>query len=354
MKMILKLLIICILCILAVGVLYFVGLLIYSSVTEFKPDQIETLDCNEKGIHQIPSNTEISLLTWNIGYAGLGAEMDFFYEGGKMVRPSESLNLKYFKGITDFMSSNDTLDFILLQEIDFDSKRSYNVDQADALLNTLSGFNKCQALNYKSKHIPIPFKSPMGKVKSGLVTFSKYDVKSAKRFTTPGSYSWPKRLFMLKRCFLVARYSMDSNKELVLFNIHNSAFNDAADLREEELKLLKELIVKEYKIGNYVVVGGDWNQNPPGSNMDKIKDYISNEVWPIDKNYLPDDWRWIYDPENPTNRDVTEPFDNNTTTTTILDYFLVSPNIEILECKTVDLGFEFSDHQPVITILKLQ
>ncbi len=354
MRMILKLLIVCVLCLLTVGILYFVGLLIYSSITEFNPDKIETLKPDEKGIDQIPANTEISLLTWNIGYAGLGAEMDFFYEGGKMVRPSESLNLKYFKGITDFISSNDTLDFILLQEVDFDSKRSYNANQSDALLHTLPDHNKILTFNYKSKYIPVPFSNPMGKVNSGLVTFSKYSAHEAKRFATPGNYSWRKRMFMLKRCFLLTRYLIDNDKEVVLLNIHNSAFEDATELREVELEFLKEFVIEEYEIGNYVIVGGDWNQNPPGSNLNKIKDYVSSEIWPIDENYLPDDWRWVYDPEIPTNRDVTEPFDKSTTTTTILDYFLVSPNIEILECKTVDMGFEFSDHQPVITKLELK
>jgi len=354
MKRILKLLIVCILCIVTIGILYFVGVLIFSTITEFNPAQVEDLTAKKTGGQIFPSGKELSLLTWNTGYAGLGKEMDFFYEGGEMVNPTEIQHQKYLKGITDFISQNDSIDFILLQEVDFDSKRSYHLNQSDILYSVLPDYNKIQAINYKSKYIPVPFLNPMGKVNSGLVTFSKYSTNKVQRYATPGSYSWPKRLFMLKRCFLVSRHKIENNKELILVNIHNSAFDDAEELRKEELKLLKEFIAKEYRKGNYVVVGGDWNQNPPGSNMNNIKDYQSKEVWPIERNYLPDDLNWTFDPYVPTNRDVKEPFEISTTKTTILDYFLVSSNIEILKVKTVDLGFEFSDHQPVITILMLK
>jgi len=354
MKMILKLLIVCVLCLVTIGILYFIGIFIYASITEFKPAQVEALTTAKKGVQTIPTDKELSLLSWNIGYAGLGAEMDFFYEGGDMVQPTELQNNEYLKGIIDFVSQNDSIDFLLFQEVDFDSKRSHYSNQSDLLHSILKDYNKIQTFNYKSKYIPIPFMNPMGKVNSGLVTFSKYSSSESHRISTPGSYSWPKRLFMLKRCFLVTRFKVENRKELILFNIHNSAFDDADELRKEELKLLKELIENEFEAGNYVIVGGDWNQNPPGSDIRSIKDYISKEVWPIEKNYLSNIWGWAFDPHVPTNRDVSEAFEKSTTKTTILDFFLVSPNIEIIEPRTVDLGFEYSDHQPSITKIILK
>jgi exonuclease III len=44
---------------------------------------------------------------------------------------------------------------------------------------------------------------------------------------------------------------------------------------------------------------------------------------------------------------------NDQTFTTVIDYFLLSPNIELLEVKGIDEGFENSDHNPVSMRIKL-
>ena len=128
---------------------------------------------------------------------------------------------------------------------------------------------------------------------------------------------------------LVTRYDIDNDKELVLINLHNSAFDDADDLRREELKLLKQLMLEEYGKGNYVIAGGDWNQNPPSLNFKNIKKYNTRSVWPIEKDFFPEEWSYAFDSRIPTNRDVHETFNLNSTTTTILDYFVTSPNIDV-------------------------
>lgn len=353
MKLILKFILACVLCIAGVALLYGLVVLGFTSVTEFRPGD-ETKIPMQKEADVLPDSAVYSMLIWNIGYAGLGSEMDFFYEGGTTVRPSKEQNTRYFKGIIDFLAKNDTLDFILLQEVDFRSKRSYRVNQLKTLQTILSRYKVCHAINYKSAYVPSPVFTPMGSVQAGLATFSKYNPRSATRIATPGFYSWPKRLFLLKRCFLESRHALKNGKSLVIYNIHNSAFNDASDQREKELEKLRALIIDEYKEGNYVVVGGDWNQNPPGWNPEQSTKYMTQQRWPIDPDYFPKGWTWSFDPGLPTNRDVHEPFDPANTPTTLLDYFLVSPNVQIITVKTNDLGFQHSDHQPVLMSFKLQ
>ena len=153
MKMILKLLIVCILCLLTVGILYFAVIFIYSFITEFKPSQIEDIAVDKSGIQTVPTEKEFSLLTWNTGYGGLGKEMDFFYEGGRMVRPDESLSKHYIQGIIGILEKQDSLDFILLQEVDFNSKRSYYTDQSLMISTVLADYNILPAINYFSKYI---------------------------------------------------------------------------------------------------------------------------------------------------------------------------------------------------------
>jgi len=347
MRLALKVFLTCILCIVFCTVLYFIIVLGYSTISEFNPEKVEQLNVAEHSEKQIYAPTEISLLSWNIGYAGLGKEMDFFYEGGTLVRPTKDLNAKYLKGIEDFISSVIAVDFLLFQEIDFNSKRSYSTNQYQFIKNILPNHNSVKAYNYKSWFVPIPIFEPMGKVLSGMTTFSKFKAIEAKRFGTPGSHVWPKKLFMLKRCFIYSKYKVFNGKELVVINLHNSAFDDESELRKAELAMLQNLLISEYEKGNYVIAGGDWNQNPGGYIENSFQNYLSKLNWPIEKDYLLEDWNWASDFSIPTNRGVQFPFDIDKTETTILDFFVTSPNIKVLEVKTFDLGFENSDHHPV-------
>jgi len=105
------------------------------------------------------------------------------------------------------------------------------------------------------------------------------------------------------------------------------------------------------------MIGGDWNLNPPDFDVTQFKngDLPSfNSVGSIESELLPATWTWAYDKNTPTNRQVDQPYQKGVTPTTILDYFLLSPNIELLEIKTIDLHFEHSDHNPVKIVIRLK
>lgn len=354
MKKVLKFMLVCLLCLSGISLIYILFVILYPWAMEFKPDQRMQIPVDVQAAAPLPGDTVYRVLTWNIGYAGLGQEMDFFYEGGKRVRPTKEENLRYLEGISRFLSGCESVDFMLLQEIDFNSARSYRVNQFDLLQESLSYYQAVRASNYRSAFVPVPLAHPMGKVDAGQATFSLHPPMQAERIATPGSYSWPTRLFMLKRCFLVSAYPLANGRSLLIYNIHNSAFDDATNLREQELVLLKELISADYQRGDYVVVGGDWNQNPAGWRLPLHPAYKLTTRWPIEPGYMPAGWTWAYDPKLPTNRDVHEPFQESSTTCTLLDFFLVSPNIRVEQVETLDLHFEHSDHQPVILTFRLE
>lgn len=355
MKMIIKLVIGCVLCLTVIAFLYFAGVLIYTTLTEFKPEPAEKLSLNQQHpVSQVPIPAELNILIWNIGYGGLGKEMDFFYEGGKMVRPNASQSQKYLDGITEFLTANDSIDVFMLQEVDFGSRRSYFTQQATVLSSAVKNSTYSTAVNYLSDFVPVPFFEPMGKVNSGLMTISRFPPAECKRISAPGSYTWPKRLFMLKRCILVSRFQLPGQHELVLVNLHNSAFDDADALRDEELKLIKAFAVDEFQKGNYLIIGGDWNQNPPSLNMHDQVPFKVKSLRPIPDSLIANDWTWVFDNKLPTNRDVDKPFDADSTLCSLIDFFLVSPNISVLETHTINLGFENSDHLPVILKVRLK
>jgi endonuclease/exonuclease/phosphatase family metal-dependent hydrolase len=62
---------------------------------------------------------------------------------------------------------------------------------------------------------------------------------------------------------------------------------------------------------------------------------------------MPSGWTWAYDGEVATNRKLTEKYDASKTFTTVIDFYLLSPNLKVEEVKGIHLDFQNSDHQPV-------
>jgi hypothetical protein len=111
----------------------------------------------------------------------------------------------------------------------------------------------------------------------------------------------------------------------------------------------------EYEKGNYVIAGGDWNMNPPGFNPAEIRnDSVFTVRHGVEDDYLPSQWQWVWDPIVPTNRDVSVSYKRKSTGTTLIDFFLASPNVEIIRVEGLHLGFEFSDHNPVMIRARLR
>jgi endonuclease/exonuclease/phosphatase family metal-dependent hydrolase len=338
-KKILKyLLIVIVLVVVALG-----GFLIYSTVTDFEPEESVVLSKTDK-YNTLSDTATYSAMIWNIGYCGLDEDMDFFYDGGTKVFTPESSYNNNILYVNNFIKGNDSINFIMLQEVDRDSKRSYHDNQYKRIEETLGGHKHASfAYNYIVDFVPMPVTSPLGRVRSGLATYSHYTPETSVRWAFPGNYSWPTSIFMLDRCFMVNRYNLDNGKQLVVINTHNSAYDDGS-LKKAQMDYLKKFLITEYNNGNYIVVGGDWNQSAPGNEEAyKAKHGVMNK---IAEDYLPD-WNWRYSAGVPTNRSLKSSYNSNTRTT-IIDFFLLSPNIITESVNTINLHFKHSDHNPVI------
>ena len=330
----------------------FLIFLAYATLDDYQPGFVESRHTDQL-VPSLPDTAVVDLLIWNIGYAGLDASMDFFYDGGKQMRPSREGVVLNLKGILETLSAHQDKDFILLQEVDRRSKRSYHLDQVNIIKSHFPGYSAYFGMNYNVSFVPIPLKSPMGKVESGLVTLTSHPPSGVTRHSFPGNYSWPVRLFMLDRCFLVSRYPVEGGTELLVINTHNSAYDDGS-LRSIQMSFLREFLLTEYEQGNYVVVGGDWNQTPYGFEPDLLNHpFDTLDVTFIEKNFPGAEWTWAYDPETPTNRRVSTPYDSCSSLTTVIDCYLLSPNIRVEQVETIDLDFRWSDHQPVILRARL-
>ena len=121
------------------------------------------------------------------------------------------------------------------------------------------------------------------------------------------------------------------------------------------MEYLREFIMTEMKAGNYIVAGGDWNQNPPGFTDTKTNTgsgYENFILKAIPESFLDSEWSWVFDPKQATNRSLKTAFTTETSST-VLDFFLVSPNITPLNIRTINMDFEYSDHHPVLIQLRI-
>ena len=84
--------------ILAVVAVLFVILLVFLTVAEYRPQPVEEVAVT--GTSGAPIDGHVRVLTFNIGYAGLGKDQDFFMDGGGMVRPDSKADVgKNLSGI---------------------------------------------------------------------------------------------------------------------------------------------------------------------------------------------------------------------------------------------------------------
>ncbi len=323
------------------------------SVTEYRPAAQESLELmTDEAREELQAGDSISLLSWNIGYAGLGAESDFFMDGGKDTRSADKeTTLRYLEGI-DTVTSSAEYDLIALQEVDTSSMRTYSINEAAEL----AFGDSVHALNYSCPFVPYPL-PPIGKVHSGLLTISDYNIESAERISLPCPFSWPVRIANLKRCLLVSRIPVKgSNAQLVLVNLHLEAY-DSGEGKIAQTKMLTDFIRKEYENGNYVIAAGDFNQVFPGT----LEVYPNQhpENWlpgVLDAADLPEGFSFAWDGNTPTCRLLNQPYNPSDTENTqhyVIDGFIVSPNLSVESVETLNLGFVNSDHNPVHLKVKL-
>ena len=326
------------------------GLIGYLTVTEYTPAYAENAQRGAVNLNLKASDSSLRIATFNTGYAGLGQDADFFLDGGESVNPDSQETVKEnMRGIGEILRDLDA-DFILLQETDTDSDRTFHLNQWLQYEYDLADYESRFALNYSCPYVPYPLKERMGEIHSGISTYSRYDITSATRYSLPCPFKWPSRVANIKRCLLVTRIPLENNKdrELVLVNFHLEAYDDGEGKAAQTEQLLS-LVQQEYEKGNYVIAGGDFNQSfPDARDLYPTKDTSEWEPGLLDD--APAGWTYAYDASVPTCRLLNQPYSPSSELTQyyVIDGFLVSPNVQVDRVQTLDEGFVYSDHNPVV------
>ena len=348
--------------IILVCIVLFTIFLLAAQALEYKPAPVTQLtdagEVDTEPDEQPPA--ELHFISWNTGYSGLDKAADFVMEGGKQgIAGSRSVVQENLQAMISFCSQ-DQPDVLFLQEVDEHSHRSYNVNQLSGWLAAFPEYHGWFGINFQAFFVPYPLPDPIGEVKSGILTMSRFPAESANRYQLPGLYSWPVGLFNLKRCMVVTNLASPvPGRNWYLVNIHLDAYDATGILRREQLDFIKSFIMEIYKQNHYVVVGGDWNNLFPGIKKEQFAPYTTPEkhlfwVHAIPADWTPEGWQWAYDPTVGTSRSLEHPYRKGENFITVIDGFLLSPNIQLVDIQGEDLQFAHTDHNPVRMIVRIK
>lgn len=305
-----------------------------------------------------PTNTELTVTSWNMGFGAYTDQYSFFMDGGKYSRGlSANIVLDTVNEITSTLYSFDS-DFYLVQETDVEATRSYYINEYELLTSPFDDKVKVYAQNYDSPYLFYPLLEPHGKTKAGIVTISDFTVTSALRRSLPIQSGFAKFLD-LDRCYSISRIPTDNGKELILINFHLSAYTTDPTIADSQLQVLYSDITAEYEKGNYIICGGDFNKDLLKNSSEIFgvsgEDYSWAQPFPYDS--VPEGFTVIapYNEDNPVPscRNADRPWDPNTNFQLTIDGFIISDNVECIESDVRDLQFKCSDHNPVYMNFRL-
>ena len=305
--------------------------------------------------------------TYNVGFGAYNQDFSFFMDTGKMKDGTKTQG-KYGKAESNaavLQNTNGAIktmekvkaDFMLFQEIDTNSSRSYHVNQVQKMSQNFSNYEEIFANNFHSPYLLYPLNDPHGAVQSGLLSLSKYSIDQAVRRKYPVTTSFITKFTDLDRCFTVMSIPVNNGHKLILINSHMSAYDKGGKMRVKQLKLLNSVMESEYKKGNYVIVGGDFNHTfgrkmlTHFKSQQKVPDWVSVLS---DKELAPD-MRMIHaenESTTPTCRGTDIPYQKGKTYTTVIDGFLVSKNVQATS-ENINTKFAYADHNPVKLSFKL-
>ena len=334
---------------LSVIVLAVLGYILYVVLSYHRLEDNLTLDVAGEATANVPVNTELALSTYNIGFGAYSADYSFFMDGGEHSRAlSKDAVINNTKGAVETIK-NKKPDLVLWQEVDTDGTRSYHINQKKLIAESFKDFDSVFAENYDSPYFLYPFHEPIGANKSGILTLSRFNIDSGVRKSLPVENSLAK-YFDLDRAYSVSVIKTSDGKEIVLYNVHLSAYTTDGTIAEDQLKILSADMQEEYNKGNYIIAAGDFNKDMLGDSSKYFKRPAGEYNWavPFNDSLLPDGITSHSGSNSPTCRNADSAFKGDGTDFVLsVDGVLVSDNVEVLSCETVDTSFAYSDHNPV-------
>lgn len=342
-----------------------VGYVIYVFAAYYRVEDnqvLEVVPMNGADRGGLTAGEVYRVASYNIGFGAYSNDYSFFMDGGKESRArSPEAVAENIAGAMETVSVIEP-QFLLLQEVDVDGTRSYHINELEDLVDTQSYglfVNRTFAQNYDSPYLFWPLNAPHGANQAGQVTCSAFPIASAVRRQLPIEDGFMK-LLDCDRCYSVQHIPLaDGSRELVLYNLHLSAYTSDGKIAEEQLEMLFADMLAEYEQGNYTIAGGDFNKDLLGKSDEIFGVSGPAYTWaqPIPASLVPEGLSIAapFDPEKPVAscRNADRPYGPDNYRVTV-DGFVVSANVEVRRAQVWETGFRWSDHNPVYMDFVLQ
>lgn len=312
----------------------FLGFYFWASSPNYdKEDYSKILEFNHT---DNKSNDSIfSIVTYNIGYLS-GMTNNLPVKKNKSFF-DDNLNLV----LTQFKKINP--DIVAFQEIDFDSKRSYDINQQNEIAKL--GYNHiAQNVNWDKKYLPFPeFPISMhyGRILSGQSILSKYKIIEQERIELVRNPNNPfyYDAFYLDRLAQIVKMEIpgdeNQNRTLIVINVHTEAFDQETRIKQiEKIIELYNQFNKEYA----TVLLGDFNSDISyeNSGIKLIMNLPNTGCAAFNKNQIQNTF------------DSKKPFER-------LDYIFYNTDfIEMINAKVLTELEQASDHLPVLMNFKFK
>ncbi len=306
----------------------------YTEVVTYKTLNNKTLNnktSNNKTSGTTDNDNVFTVVTYNIGYlSGL--------TNNQAINTNQQLfdnNLEtVIKALKPFQP-----DFIGFQEIDIDSKRSFNVNQVNEIGEALNFPQGAIAINWDKNYLPFPyfpFSAHFGRILSGQAVLSRYPINSNERIVLENITNKPffYKAFYIDRVAQITKIDI-KGRSLILINVHLEAFD--VSTRKKQTEFLQKLLskyVNEYP----VLLIGDFNSSLiNGENPQPTINLLLNN--PSLKSVVPRE-------QLTDEKSTTFPSDKPIAK---LDYIFYTPKtIEIVEWQIISEAKQASDHLPLM------
>ena len=304
-----------------------IGFYLWASSPNLSPSEYARIfnsGANDTGANR----NEFRILTYNIGYlSGMTNNLP--------IEKPRSLFENNMDLVQDNLRRIDP-DFVALQEIDYDSDRSFNVDQHE-VLGQLGYPHSAKTINWDKRYVPFPyypFSMHFGKIVSGQSVLSKFPILEQERIELQRNQDNPFYYdsFYLDRLAQVVQVRINGHK-LVLINVHLEAFDQAT--RRNQFEKLRTIYAK-YCNEVPTIMLGDFNSDPryEDAGIAILQELVQTES----AAFSPGDFENTYDSREPTER---------------LDYIFFNTNfISQVDAEIVEEFGEASDHLPVLLTFK--
>ena len=326
--------------------------MVYLTITEYSPDDVEQIDVFGSPTIDVLPGDKLKVMTYNIGFCGKLAESDSFEDGGSSAKAASKESVEETANTIAKLCTDKKAHVNFFQQVDVASSRSYNVDEASLLSGKVPGRASTYATDHQCTWVPVPLPAGTGGVSSGSLTLTRFGADSAERRALPESSGWPVSTWSRKPGLLVNRIKLEgSTKELVLINLDLEKYDDGS-VRKAQYTALCEFMQMEFAKGNYVIAGGSFNAALPSASAGEAEEEQKYIPLQLSTENLTGGWKYCTDDSTATMRLTDAPLGSDTKTY-VTDGFITSPNTIVENTETIDTLFAYSDHNPVITDVTL-